>query len=247
MDNQKAHLLAREKGVSKPLYAVARGVAVPFMRVYFRLRVEGAEHVPKTGPAIVAPNHKSFWDTFFIAAGTGRHVHFMGKVELFEGPLGRPFVRLGAFPVRRGLADADALETARVILHQGHLLALFPEGTRVRDPDVLGVPKRGAARLALETGAPLIPTAITGTEGLFLGPLPKPKRVQIAFGEPIPVEALEATPETAGRVIEEELWPEVGAEYARLRARPGLIVAGLAAVGLAGLITRRRMKRRVRS
>ncbi len=246
MDNEAAHRLAREKGVSKPLYGVVRAVAVPFMRVYFRLRVEGAEHVPKTGPAIVAPNHKSFWDTFFIAAATGRHVHFMGKVELFEGPLGRPFVRLGAFPVRRGLADADALETARVILRQGHLLALFPEGTRVRDPDVLGVPRRGAARLAMETAAPLIPAAITGTQGLFLGPLPKPKRVQIAFGEPIPVEALEATPEAAARLIEEEVWPEVSSQYARLRSRPGLIVAGLAAVGLAGLITRRRMKRKRR-
>lgn len=251
MDNEAAHRLAREiasrpPGVSRPLYAVVRAVAVPFMRVYFRLRIEGAEHIPKTGPAIVAPNHKSFWDTFFIAAATGRHVHFMGKVELFEGPLGRPFVRLGAFPVRRGLADADALETARVILGQGHLLALFPEGTRVRDPDLLGVPKRGAARLALETSSPLIPAAITGTEGLFLGPLPKPKRVQIAFGEPIPVAALEATPEVAGRVIEEELWPEVTAEYTRLRARPGLIVAGLAAVGLAGFAARRAGTKRKR-
>jgi 1-acyl-sn-glycerol-3-phosphate acyltransferase len=243
VDNEAAHRLAREKGVSKPLYAVVRSVAVPFMRVYFRLRIEGREHIPKTGPAIVAPNHKSFWDTFFVAAATGRHVHFMGKVELFDGPLGRPFVRLGAFPVRRGLADTDALETARIILEQGHLLALFPEGTRIRDPELLGIPKRGAARLALETGAPLIPAAITGTQGLFLGPIPKPKRVQIAFGEPIPVEALEATPESAGRLIEEEVWPEVTAEYTRLRARPGLIVAGLAAVGLAGVIAQRRRKR----
>ena len=246
MDNEAAHQLAREKGVSRPLYAVVRAVAVPFMRVFFRLRVEGADNVPKTGPAIVAPNRESFWDTFFIAAATGRHVHFMGKVELFDGPFGRTFVRLGAFPVRRGLSDADALETARIILRQGHLLALFPEGTRVRDADLLGTPRRGAARLALETGAPLIPAAITGTQGFFLGPVPKPKRVQVAFGEPIPVATLEATPEAAGRLIEEQVWPEVTASYTRLRDRPGLVVAGLAAVGLAGVIARRRRRGRRR-
>jgi 1-acyl-sn-glycerol-3-phosphate acyltransferase len=96
-------------------------------------------------------------------------------------------VRLGAFPVRRGQADADALETARVILNKGGLLALFPEGTRVRDPDQLGHPHRGAGRLALEAGAPLVPCAITGTEKIFRGGFTVPRRVQVAFSEPIPV------------------------------------------------------------
>ena len=83
----------------------------------------------------------------------------MGKTELFEGRRAWLLVRLGAFPVRRGESDADALETAREILRQGGLLALFPEGTRIRDPDELGDPKRGAGRLALESGAPLVPAA----------------------------------------------------------------------------------------
>jgi 1-acyl-sn-glycerol-3-phosphate acyltransferase len=240
LTGEQAHQLAREEGVSKRLYAIVRAVVVLFMRAYFRLHIEGAEHIPESGPAIVAPNHKSFWDAFFVGAGTKRHVRFMGKSELFEGRLGRLFVRLGAFPVRRGESDAEALETARVILRQGGLLALFPEGTRVRDPETLGSPRRGAGRLALETGAPLVPAAITGTERLFLGPVPKPRRVQVAFGEPIPVHELESTPEAAGELIEERLWPQVTAEYSRLRARPGLIVAGLAAVGLAGLVARRR-------
>jgi 1-acyl-sn-glycerol-3-phosphate acyltransferase len=240
LTNEEAHRLARERGVSRPLYKVVRGIVVPFMRVYFRLHIEGAERVPASGAAIVAPNHKSFWDSFFVAAATKRHLRFMGKAELFEGRLGRALVRLGAFPVRRGEADADALETARTILRQGGLLALFPEGTRIRDPETLGSPRRGAGRLAIETGAPLIPAAITGTEKLFLGPVPKPKRVQVAFGEPLPVAALEATPEAAGSLIEGQLWPEVNEEYRRLRARPGVIVAGLAAVGLAGWAAQRR-------
>ena len=192
---EEVHRLAREKGVSSVRYSMVRGLAVPFMRLYFRLRIEHPEHIPAEGPAIVAPNHKSFWDSFFVAAATKRHVRFMGKAELFKGRHGRLLVRLGAFPVRRGESDADALETARVVLQQGGLLALFPEGTRIRDPATLGSPRRGAARLALETGASLVPAAITGTDRLFMGPLPKPKRVQIAFGPLlyVPLLALHAT------------------------------------------------------
>jgi 1-acyl-sn-glycerol-3-phosphate acyltransferase len=240
LTNEEAHRLARTKGVSKPLYAVVRAIAIPFMRIYFRLRIEGASQIPASGGAIIAPNHKSIWDSFFIAAATKRHLRSMGKAELFEGPFGRTLVRLGAFPVRRGQSDDEALETARMILRDGGLLSLFPEGTRFRDPDTLGAPHRGAARLALETGAPLVPTAITGTEWLFVGPVPKPKRVQVAFGERISVEGIPPTPEAAGELLSAQLWPEVSAEFSRLRARPGLIVAGLAALGLAGFVARRR-------
>jgi 1-acyl-sn-glycerol-3-phosphate acyltransferase len=243
LTHEQAHQLARERGVSRPLYALVRSLVVPFMRLYFRLHIEGAEHIPGSGPAIVAPNHKSFWDSFFVAAATRRHVRYMAKAELFTGPVGRVLIRLGAFPVKRGEADAEALETARSILRSDGLLALFPEGTRVRDPTALGSPRRGAGRLALETGTPLVPAAITGTERLFLGPLPKPKRVQLAFGEPIAVHELEATPEAAGALIEAELWPEVNAEYTRLLARPGVIAAGLAALGASALVAERRRRR----
>jgi 1-acyl-sn-glycerol-3-phosphate acyltransferase len=246
--NEEAHRLAREKGVSRPLYALVRAIVAPFMRIWFRMHVSGAEHIPTEGAAIVAPNHKSFWDSFFIAVCTRRHVRFMAKTELIEAGYGRLLVRLGAFPVRRGRSDADALETARTILEQGGLLALFPEGTRIRDPDELGHPKRGAGRLALETGAPLVPAAITGTEQLFLGPIPKPRRVQVAFADPIPAHELPATPEAAGELVEGRLWPEVEGEYRRLRARPGLIAAGLAALGVGGglLVQRRRTRQRSR-
>jgi 1-acyl-sn-glycerol-3-phosphate acyltransferase len=211
--------------------------------------VNGAEHVPKEGAAIVAPNHKSFWDSFFIGVATKRRLQFMAKTELIEAWYGRPLVRLGAFPVRRGEADAEALEAARVVLEQGGLLALFPEGTRIRDPDELGHPRRGAGRLALEARAPLVPAAIVGTENLFAGPLPKPKRVQVAFAEPISVSEIAASPEAAGKLIEGMLWPEVEGEYRRLRSRPGLIAAGLTALGVGGgvLVRGERRRRRKRS
>jgi 1-acyl-sn-glycerol-3-phosphate acyltransferase len=240
--NEEAHHLAREKGVSRPLYALVRGAVSPFLRIWFRLHVSGASHVPESGAAIVAPNHKSFWDSFFIAICTRRHLRFMAKTELIQARYGRLLVRLGAFPVRRGEADAEALETARTILRQGGLLALFPEGTRIRDPDELGHPRRGAGRLALETGAPLVPAAITGTEQLFLGPLPKPRRVQVAFAAPIPVAELTASPEEAARLVDELLWPEVEGEFRRLRARPGLIAASLAALGIGGGLLVKRVR-----
>jgi 1-acyl-sn-glycerol-3-phosphate acyltransferase len=242
MTNEEAHLLAREKGVSRPLYALVRGLMAPLLRLWFRMHVSGVDHVPSSGAAIIAPNHKSFWDSFFIGVCTPRHLRFMAKTELIEAPYGRLLVRLGAFPVRRGQSDADALETARTILRQGGLLALFPEGTRIRDPDELGHPRRGAGRLALETAAPLVPAAITGTEKLFLGPIPKPRRVQVAFSEPILVAEIAATPEGASQLIDEMLWPEVEGEYRRLRARPTLIAAGLAALGLGGFLVRKRRR-----
>jgi 1-acyl-sn-glycerol-3-phosphate acyltransferase len=244
MRNEEAHRLAREKGVSGWLYALVRGIVSPLFRLYFRMHISGAEHIPAEGPAIVAPNHKSFWDSFFIGVCTRRHLRFMAKTELIQARYGKLLVRLGAFPVRRGQADEDALETARVILSQGGLLALFPEGTRVRDPDNLGHPHRGAGRLALETGAPLVPCAITGTEKIFRGGLPVPRRVQVAFSLPISVSELAPSQEAATELIEEMVWPEVEGSYRRLRARPTLIAAGLAALGIGGgLLARRRRKR----
>jgi 1-acyl-sn-glycerol-3-phosphate acyltransferase len=232
--HEEAHERAREKGVSRVLYAIVRAIIVPFMRVWFRLSVEGAENIPREGAAIIAPNHKSFWDSFFIAPATRRHLRFMGKQELFTGWKGKWLIRLGAFPVKRGESDAVALETAREILRQGGLLALFPEGTRVRDPASLGSPRRGAARLAIEAGAPVIPAAIMGTEKLFWGPIPRPTRVRVAFAAAIPANELEATPEAAAALIEEQVWPEVNREYSRLRSRPGLVAAALTALGVGG-------------
>jgi 1-acyl-sn-glycerol-3-phosphate acyltransferase len=244
MTHEEAHRRAREKGVSRPLYALVWALVVPFMRLYFRLRITGTDRIPREGPVIITPNHKSFWDSFFIAAATTRPVRYMGKSELFEKGAGRLLVALGAFPVRRGTSDDEALETARTVLRQGGVLALFPEGTRVRDPDELGEPRSGVGRLALELGVPLLPAAISGTENLFFGPLPKPRRVAVAFGEPIEVTAGGPSPEAARELVSERLWPEVQHEFGTLRAHPGLIAAALAVLGLgAGVAARGRRRR----
>jgi 1-acyl-sn-glycerol-3-phosphate acyltransferase len=179
--DRRAQAYARGRGLSGPLYSYGRLIGLVVLRLWFRVRIFGAERVPRNGPAIIAPNHKNFFDVFFVAAATRRRVHYMAKSELFKGPLGWLLLRMGAFPVRRGEADAEALETARAILADGGLVVMFPEGTRVEQPDALGSPHHGAGRLALQTGAPIIPTAITGTSHLWRGAVPKTKRVQLAF------------------------------------------------------------------
>ena len=241
----RAHRLARERGPGR-LYGAVRILAALVLRTWFRLRVSGAEQLPARGGAIVAANHKSFLDAFFLGLATRRHVRYMAKAELFKGPLARLLPRLGAFPVRRGEADAEALETARRILAEGGLVVVFPEGTRVDEPDALGSPHHGAGRLALETGAPIVPTAILGTSHLWIGPIPKPRRIDVAF---LPaVEVLDADGSGEARTVLEELidrrvWPAVQEEYGRLRATPGAIAAVLAAIGLGAVAARRQLER----
>lgn len=241
----RAHVYAREQGVSRPLYAFVRLLATVLLRLlWFRFRVTGAENVPAEGPAILAPNHKNFLDAFFIGLALRRHVRYMAKVELFKGPLAWLFLRLGAFPVRRGESDTEALQTSRAILGAGGLVVVFPEGTRVEQPDALGSPHSGAGRLALETGAPIVPAAITGTSHLWRGALPKLKRVQLAFLPKVAPQPAEDRDEVS-ELIEDRVWPAVREEYGRLRTNPGLVAAGFAALGLGGgLLAKRRLEAR---
>ncbi|MBN1529394.1 MAG: 1-acyl-sn-glycerol-3-phosphate acyltransferase [Thermoleophilaceae bacterium] len=236
---ERAHAFARDRGVTRPLYALVRVLLTPFLRIWFRLRVSGAEHVPAEGAAIVVANHKSFLDTFFLAIGTRRHLRYMAKAELFRGPAGWLLPRLGAFPVRRGQADSDAMETAAAILGHGGLVAIFPEGTRVDEPDALGAPRHGAGHLALATGAPIVPAAVSGTAHLWLGPLPKPRRVRVTFLEPVEASALAGSPDAVHVLVDDEVWPAVRSEYGRLSAAGGALFAGLAA---AGLVARRQTR-----
>jgi 1-acyl-sn-glycerol-3-phosphate acyltransferase len=116
MSNEEAHRLAREKGVSRWLYALVRAIFSPLLHIYFRMHISRAECIPATSPAIVAPNHKSFWDSFFIAVCTRRHVRFMAKTELIQARYGRRGRPCGAHavaggrgrvPPAAGAADAD--------------------------------------------------------------------------------------------------------------------------------------------
>ena len=221
------------------LYAVVRVLASGLLRTWFRVRVSGTENLPDASAAVVAANHKSFLDAFFIGLATRRRIRIMAKAELFRGPLGWVLLRLGVFPVRRGEADAEALETARQILDGGDLVIVFPEGTRVDEPDALGSPHHGAGRIALAAGAPIVPVAISGTSHLWLGPVPKPRRIQVSFLAPVVPEGKDETRAALEDLIDRRVWPAVQLEYGRLRATPGAVAVALAAIGLGGLAARR--------
>src|SRR4051812_10314242 len=160
------HRYAREKGVNSLLYTLARAILVPAMLVWFRVQRTGREHARLKGGLIVASNHRSFLDPFVIGAllPWRRRIQFVAKVELFERRWqGWLLSRLGAFPIRRGQADEVAMETARGAVERGGTVVIFPEGTRIRR-GALATPKRGVGRLALESGAAVLPVAVMGTE-----------------------------------------------------------------------------------
>ncbi|MEX0992907.1 MAG: 1-acyl-sn-glycerol-3-phosphate acyltransferase [Solirubrobacterales bacterium] len=182
MDLERAHTIARERGPNMVVYWIVRAILQPASHVYFRLRRTGIDHIPREGPVLLAANHRSFSDPFFIGMCIGRPLRFVAKVELFDrGWKARLLLALGAFPIRRNESDEQAMETARVILEQGGAVGIFPEGTRVR-PGPLGEPRRGVGRLALETGAPVVPIAVGGTQDIRDGWRVRPRRVDVRCG-----------------------------------------------------------------
>jgi 1-acyl-sn-glycerol-3-phosphate acyltransferase len=172
------------------LYRVARDLIVAICRVYWRVRIEGKEHVPAKGPFVLAPVHRSFIDFGLAGAVTRRRMRFMTKEEMFESKiLGRLLSALGAFPVHRGGADREALRRSIEVIKGGEPLVIFPEGTRRSGPVVSDL-FEGAAYVALRTGVPIVPVGIGGSErALRKGEtLPRPVRVHVIVGEPIRVD-----------------------------------------------------------
>lgn len=171
-----------DRGVSAPLYLLARLLLVPFFRVYFRLQGFGGQDLPRCGPVLLAANHRSFLDPFVIGALVKRPLYYVAKRELFARRWQAWLLRsLGAFPIDRGHSDQEAMATAKEILARGDCVLIFPEGTRIRRGP-LGAPRRGVGRLALETGVPVVPVAVIGTDQVRRGWRVRPRKVRVRFG-----------------------------------------------------------------
>jgi 1-acyl-sn-glycerol-3-phosphate acyltransferase len=160
-------------------------VVKPLMRVWFRMRVEGREHVPAEGPVILASNHRSNMDPVLLASAVKRPVAFMAKAELFVGPLGWIMRWIGQFPVRRGGIDREALRRTDAVLARGSMLGLFPEGTR--GDGRFSAVHPGLAYIVVRQRCPVLPVAIFGTERVRrrFGWLPFASPVRIVIGPAI--------------------------------------------------------------
>jgi 1-acyl-sn-glycerol-3-phosphate acyltransferase len=207
MDQEGLHAHARDRGVNILVYLIVRALFQPFFHIYFRMARIGREHIPADGPVIIAANHRSFLDPFVIGTMARRPMYYVAKEELF-GKRWMAWIlsALGAFPVKRGAGDEDSIATAKSILARGDIVLIFPEGTRTR-PGSLGKPKRGVGRLALETGAPVVPVAVIGTEDVRRGWRIRPRKVRIRAGRPLRFPTVDhASPQVAGAVTD-RIWP----------------------------------------
>ncbi len=198
------------------VYAFVRGALVGFCRLFWRLRVEGLEHVPADGPFILSGVHRSNIDTPLVAAVTRRRLRYMGKKEMWKWrPAGWLFTTLGGFPVNRGAADREALRTCTELLRGGEPLVIFPEGGRRAGP-VVGDIFEGAAYLSAKTGAPIVPVGIGGSEAAMpIGAkMLRPVRVHLVIGPPLRAEPTGAA--KASRRAVRELNDRLRSELQRL-------------------------------
>ncbi|MDR2399160.1 MAG: 1-acyl-sn-glycerol-3-phosphate acyltransferase [Endomicrobium sp.] len=149
-------------------------------KLFYRCHIEGVENIPKTGGAIIAPNHMSFFDPPLTGAAMKRPLYFMAKKELFDVPIfGWTIRQTNAFPVKREVQDMSAMRHAFSLLEEGHLLLMFPEGTRSKDGN-LGKARAGAGMVACNAQVPLIPVKIKNTNMMS-----KFKQIRIKYGKPI--------------------------------------------------------------
>lgn len=212
--------IANVPAPNRLLYGVTRNAVNAMLRFGQKLKVEGLEHIPAQGAAIVAPNHLSVHDSTVLLGVLPRLTRFIGKAEYVDDWTTRfAFLALGNIPVDRADSEsgANALHAAAQVLEAGDMFGIFPEGTRSRD-GLLHKGKTGVARLALQTGAPIIPVGLIGTDEMQKPTDPMHvirfgKEVTVRFGEPIPVSRYASRPDqtVAPRQMTDDLMFEIAA------------------------------------
>ena len=227
------HEFTRRHGVNRGFYLVARILLQPFFLVYFGLVRQNRDNAKIKGATIVAANHRSFLDPFVIGACLpwSKPMNYVAKVELFEKRWQGYFLsRLGAFPIRRGEADEKAIATAELVLERGGAICIFPEGTRIRTGS-LGTPKRGVGRLAMRSGAPVLPVAVTGTEHVRRGWKIRPRKVKIRVGRPMNFPYSENPSPALAASVTARIWPNVELQWEDIGGLPPMRRAAVIGAG----------------
>ena len=198
------------------VYEATRLVTGVYSWAFFRARAEGAERVPSSGPLILAPNHFSFMDHFFMGIFLRRRVSFMAKSQLFKPPMQWIFTHGGVFPVRRGFADEEAFITSRAILERSGALVMYCEGTRSRTGQLAELPKRGIGRLALESGAPVVPVGIHGSAHVRNWKRGQFPSVRVRYGDPVQWDKVAAPTRDQQQEVANQVFERIKAIYADL-------------------------------
>ncbi len=227
------HAYTRKHSVNWPLYLLARVFLEPFFFAYFRYSRNGIAHARVKGGLIVACNHRSFLDPFVVGGCLPwrRPMNYVAKVELFERRWqGWLLSRLGAFPIRRGESDEESMETARQIVERGGTVCIFPEGTRIRT-GTIGSPKRGVGRLALQTGAPVLPVAVLGTEKVRRGWRIYPRKIKVRLGKAMTFPRAEEPSRALAETVTARIWPNVLLQWEYLGGLPPMRRAAVIGAG----------------
>jgi 1-acyl-sn-glycerol-3-phosphate acyltransferase len=197
-------------------YEFVRVILTPYLMLVHRARCIDSHNVLREGPVIIAPNHFSFLDHFFVAVYLRRKVHFMAKSQLFQRPLQFIYTHGGVFPVLRGRRDEEAFKTAHTVLARGDLVVMYGEAGRSRTGE-LGEPRPGIGRLALESGVPVVPTAIVGSEKARNWKRLQFPKVTVQYGPPIRFERVADPSREQSQAASEIIFDEVKRLHAGLR------------------------------
>ncbi|MCW3067390.1 MAG: 1-acyl-sn-glycerol-3-phosphate acyltransferase [Solirubrobacterales bacterium] len=214
-------------------YELTRIVTSLYAYTLLRARAISVENVPGRGPVILAPNHFSFMDHFLMGCYIRRKVRFMAKSQLFKGPMQFIYTHGGVFPVRRGARDEETFITAETILARGGAITMYCEGGRSRTGKVAEQAKPGIGRLALETGAPVVPIAIHGSSRIRNWKRLQFPKTTIQYGEPIRWPAIENPTREQQQAVADQILVEIRRLY-----------TGLEEHGRRGILRRLREERR---
>ena len=198
------------------VYELVRVVTVLYGLIFFRIRCIGSDNVPAHGKVILAPNHFSFMDHFFTGAFTRRRVRFMAKSQLFKPPMQWIYTHGGVFPVRRGAYDEDAFVTAHSILDREAAIVMYCEGGRSRTGKVGDKARPGIGRLALQSGAPVVPIAIYGSQRVRNWKKLQFPKVLVQYGEPLTFPVAEDPTREQQQACADEILAAIKALYADL-------------------------------